>query len=106
MSIVAYGITIYGVALEDDEVFDLLGITQEQLEDDEFDVDMALDAALASSDLTFSHPDYGDYYIGISWDEVGLDETGRQFQKRVKDQLKKVFGKNFKCSTHKHAWRY
>ena len=43
--------------------------------------------------------------IGLSWDEVKDDETGKQFKERVEEAVKKILGNNVKCWTLSAAWR-
>ena len=52
--------------------------------------------------------EYG--WIGCSWDEVGDDETGKQFKDRVETELKRILGDKYKkyaktLDTHSAAWR-
>ena len=48
-------------------------------------------------------PDDEGFYIGISWDKVKDDETGKQFKNRVKEVLEKIIGK-CELGTHSEAW--
>lgn len=50
----------------------------------------------------FGNSDYG-MYVGASWDEVGDDETGKQFKTRVETEVKKVFP-DASFSTYEEAW--
>lgn len=50
----------------------------------------------------FGNSDYG-MYVGASWDEVGDDETGKQFKARVEAKIKEVFP-DASLSTYEEAW--
>jgi len=52
--------------------------------------------------------DYADepIYVGLSWDRVGDDETGRQFKNRAEDAIRTIFPMfEGKFGTHSEAWR-
>lgn len=51
------------------------------------------------------HSPFDERYVGLSWDAIGDDETGSQFQRRVEHLIEKAFGKKMKCSTLEEAWR-
>ena len=44
------------------------------------------------------------HYIGLSWDRVKDNETGKEFKKRVEALLEKAFGKKIECATLEEAW--
>lgn len=52
--------------------------------------------------------DYYGFYMGRSWDEVGDDETGREFKESIKKSLLKIFKPDSKTmnslGTHEQAW--
>ena len=48
------------------------------------------------------------YWIGLSWDTVGDDETGKEFKKRATEEVAKFLKKDpeeIECRTHEEAWR-
>ena len=44
------------------------------------------------------------FYFGRSWDSISDDETGAQFKKSVREEIAKVLGKPFDCSTCEGSW--
>jgi hypothetical protein len=57
--------------------------------------------------LQFWDPgDDGEYYIGLTWDDVGDSETGKQFKTRAENALKKLLGSETEgFDTLREAWR-
>jgi len=50
--------------------------------------------------------DYGDLYIGVSFDTIGDYETGKEFKNKVETIIKSLFGENTKgFGTLEEAWR-
>ena len=120
---------IYGINKETDEIKDALienGLaTAEELEDGIYDYfdSWSYNNKKKKGELTpeeiEAHDkkllcDYDHYepydgevgaFIGVSWDEIGDDETGKEFKERVEQEVKKVFGEDVECSTHSEAWR-
>ena len=89
---------IYGVEIEEDEVCKLLKLEDG---DDIYDV---VEVRLKDTKLGFNLLEGIDcYYIGREWRSIGDDETGRIFKQGVEDELLKVFGKKFECSTIEEA---
>lgn len=66
---------------------------------------ISLDDICSCFDLSCRSP-YSSYYVGISWSNVGGNETGDQFKERVKKILSLIFGeeKASQCETHSEAW--
>jgi hypothetical protein len=115
---------IYGIALERNEIMDKLsrellksmfiesrkGTYEEEFEiiDEDLDnFDPPIYDVVEHLGVDYHHPyDGSTYYFGLSWDEVGDNETGAQFKKRVEDSIKGVFildsGETF--GTHEEAW--
>jgi hypothetical protein len=57
-------------------------------------------------DLEIHAPWGEEVYIGLSWDEVGDDETGREFKERAERLIKRIMPKyTGSFDTHEHAWR-
>lgn len=101
---------IYGIALEDDEIREALGINEDSEDDYGDDTYEALEVKFENEKLqgySFWHPYDGEdgWYIGRSWSSVGDDETGKQFRESIKNDLKKIFGDTVECSSHEAAWR-
>lgn len=50
------------------------------------------------------------YYIGISWDEIADEETGREFKTHIEKDIKTLFEElgadtdRIKCFTHSETW--
>lgn len=44
-----------------------------------------------------------DEYVGLSWDCIGDDETGRQFKDRIENAIRKYLP-NAKCHTFEESW--
>jgi len=45
-------------------------------------------------------------YLGLSWDSIKDDETGKQFKDRIEKELKRLFpDKKIICDTYSEAWR-
>ena len=61
---------------------------------------------LKKNELSYFGSKYenGEYYIGLSWDQVKDDETGAQFKERVKKILKEMLGRDVECDTYEDAW--
>lgn len=100
---------IYGVAFDSSsELMKALGIDPEsdeaaEVEDDTYGF---LEEKL-SGGLSIESPyDSGYHYVGISWDEVQDDETGKEFKDRVYKALNKIFPelKKSDLGTHAEAW--
>jgi hypothetical protein len=61
--------------------------------------------ALAGDGLECEHVmGEGPYYIGVSWDDIGDNETGAQFKARIKAAIEKVFGESISCESLSEAW--
>jgi len=90
---------IWGAFIGKSELHDLLP------EADSRNLYDALDEKL-SDGLEHHSPDGCDgFFIGVSWDKVGDDETGAQFKSRVQKLLAASFGKEIQCGTLEEAWR-
>jgi aromatic ring hydroxylase len=88
---------IYGVCISR---ADINGKTAEPLYDKE---DMLDIVAFENKLELYRSPDNSNVsYIGISWQHVGDDETGRQFKQRIEDSVKKFTYRS--CTTYKEAW--
>ena len=90
---------IYGVCKEKSELTEII----ESLPQDEQD---AINDGEAVSE--FWNPvgldvvedyEYGELYIGRSWDSIDDDETGAQFKESVNAKLSQIFSKEEKAST-------
>lgn len=46
---------------------------------------------------------YDDYYIGVSFDKIQDNETGKQFKESVQEKLKEFFP-DMPCGIHEEAW--
>ena len=80
---------IYGVdmsAVPEELIREKAKAIRPELSDDELEemwFGEVLEIVLKDTPLSYhGDSDYG-YYVGISWDEVGDDETGRQFKDRI-----------------------
>jgi len=90
---------IYGVCLEESELLDLLGL------DEDADVWDVLEELEEELEMDYYSPyDWGEHFIGLSWDTVGDAETGAQFKAKIEKKLKEKFGDDIKCDTHEGAW--
>jgi hypothetical protein len=95
---------IYGVSLEDSEIYEYLNITDEDQEAEDFDMYEVLEMADLNG-MEFHHPEgYDSWYVGRCWSQVGDDETGRQFKDRTEKDLKAVFGDKITISTFTEAY--
>ena len=91
---------IFGTFLEDGEIENLLNISDEDQEAEDFDIYVIIEDKLENSDLSYDYPEgYDGWYIGKSWSLVGDDETGRQFKESVAKELKSIFGNDIKFDT-------
>jgi hypothetical protein len=45
-----------------------------------------------------------DKYLGVSWDELGMDETKRAFMEAVDKEVKGVLGEKVECETYSESW--
>lgn len=65
----------------------------------------AIEVKAKAAGLDVEYGPEGDHmYIGLSWDSIGVDETGGQFMRKVEAKAKEVLGTDAKCSTHSEAW--
>lgn len=91
---------IYGVSMDMSELQSLLngGPSNETFDDDESGYELV--EKLDGKDGLTAYTSEGEYaYIGVSWDSVGDNETGKQFKERVQGIIAKNIGPNLKCST-------
>lgn len=44
------------------------------------------------------------YYVGVSWDEIMDDETGKQFKETIKKEISDAWGHEVKCGTFSESW--
>lgn len=100
---------IYGVDMSDvpDELIrEKAKAIRPELSDDELEemwLGEVLEIVLKDTPLSYhGDGDYG-YYVGISWDEVGDDETGRQFKERVQAAVD-ALGIKAKAQTHEGCY--
>jgi hypothetical protein len=80
-------------------------------EEDEVDVYEILEQITKDTQLEYHIPSGESHvYIGVSWDKVGENETGKQFKRRVEDLVANVMEQIEyeealpKCGTHEEAW--
>jgi hypothetical protein len=74
-------------------------------ESGEEDVGGGFEKLASEFKLVNEQPPYEDcHFVGLSWDAVGDDETGRQFKTRVETVIEQAFGKKMECGTHEDAW--
>lgn len=96
---------IYGASVESSDARSWLK-THKNMSDDEVDEMEPYEIrelVESESGLSFfGNSDYG-MYVGASWDEVGDDETGKQFKARVEAKIKEVFP-DASLSTYEEAW--
>jgi len=61
---------------------------------------------LKGSDFEIEYGEDSSYgvYIGESWDNIGDDETGFQFKKRITEELQKIFGPDIETKTLSASW--
>ena len=96
---------IYGVFFDDGELENLFNISDEDQEDEDFDMYEFLDDKLKDSDLSNDHPEgYDGWYIGKSWSYVEDDETGKQFKESIEKEMKSIFGDGIEFSTLSEAY--
>jgi len=91
---------IYGVCFGSDELLEKVGKDPET--DSVWDVIEEIESELGMD--YYSPYDWGEIYIGVSWDGVGDDETGAQFKAKIEKKLKAKFGDDIECGTHEGAW--
>ncbi len=93
---------IYGVRIERVQALKVLGKTEEEAEE------ISLPEYLETlSYMTCYDPyDGGSLFIGVSWDKVKDDETGKQFKDRIEENLRnKLTGIDLEFDTFKMSWR-
>lgn len=97
---------IYGICMEQDELLDLLNVSEEEKESgDSCDFDDMIYEKANKLGLEFYNPDgYDGCYIGRSWSEVGDDETGKQFKDKIEADLKSIFGDKLEFGTFEEAY--
>jgi hypothetical protein len=84
---------------EDKKVLDILD-EDENNDRDTFELCEEISKKLGNNMGFWDNSEQGDFYFGRSWDEIGDDETGRQFKESIQESLRKVFGKDIVPSTH------
>ena len=73
----------------------------EELQDsDEYDHAELVENIADKLDIDI-HYGKDDQYLGYSWDNVGDDETGKQFKERIQNKLKEL---NLECDTHEECF--
>jgi hypothetical protein len=88
---------IYGVHLKHEEfnsALKLMGIPEYDFEKLLYGDDYRLE--IQSSE-------YDGIYIGVSWDKVGDEQTGKQFKESIAKKIKSIFP-NVRCDTWEKAW--
>lgn len=91
---------IYGIYLDDSS--ELLRLHNEGRPDEEKVEDRW---NLYSKGLEIENMDYGGTYVGLSWDSVKNDETGKEFKERAEKLIKELLpGYTGKFGTHEEAW--
>jgi len=77
---------------------------------DDFDTNYDLNIisrAAYDSNLDFIQDRYDGWaVIGLSWDEIGDDETGKEFRNRVQSTIAKILGNEKKCETITETYEY
>lgn len=96
---------IYGVSLDSREINEIFQKTFPNNEED-LDFREMVEDLLKGSFLEYHNPCYDDYcYIGLSWDAIKDDETGKQFKTRIEEEIKRILQKdNIAFSTFEEAW--
>ena len=82
----------------------LSSITPPGSEEDE-EVERDLVDILEELHLSYWSNDYNSVYVGHSWDDVGDDETGAQFKRRVREEIQRYIDvPDEKFGSHSEAW--
>lgn len=93
---------IFGACLDSSEARELVKDVEDLKDAGLYDIREYLEEKTPLS--IYVPPDFGMLYIGRDWDSVKDDETGKQFKENVKDELKKLAGKDLDCGTQSEAW--
>jgi hypothetical protein len=98
---------IYGITASDRDLpKEVLPRDSEGEPDTRADTYDIWDKFISDNGLDHWHPSYDiTHYIGLSWDRVKDDETGKQFKERAEALIEKAFGKKMKLTTLEEAWR-
>jgi hypothetical protein len=93
---------IYGVNISENEI-------QEAMPE-LVDIRDEVEKLFKNKDIDIYSPysyDDGMLYIGRSWDQVKMDQTGQQFIDDIENTIKEVFGDKIKLGfgTFEEAWR-
>jgi hypothetical protein len=101
---------IYGTEVDASELAEKLNLTEEEKNSLDEEGDWYL------SEILYKHNEmvkglefisaYGGeaFYLGLSWDSIGDDETGKEFKSKIEESVKTLLGDNVKCKTHQEAW--
>ena len=92
---------IYGLRFNNVKELPLKNIdfVRESFGDNFFDIVCYLQGNI--KELDFYTVNYDEeMYVGVSWDQVEDDETGRQFKDRVEKVIRKYFGGNMFFETY------
>lgn len=101
---------IYGINGETDEITDALienGIIPKGAKDEEDGIGYWLDEH-SEVFKKLSHwmlYDEESMAIGRSWQQVGDDQTGKQFKEEIEAAIKQLVGDKFTCETHDAQWQ-
>jgi hypothetical protein len=61
-------------------------------------------AVKAGLEFKYGPDGYDNNYIGLSWDSIKDNETGKEFKERIEKAVEKVMGEKTDCGTHSEAW--
>jgi hypothetical protein len=90
--------SIYGTELSDGKLRSLL---LGGPEDEEFEDDGNIYELLESISNLETYQDYdnGSVYLGLSWDSIKDNETGKEFKERVQDIIREKLKADLSCRT-------
>lgn len=100
---------IYGTIIEYSDIVEYAKTMQPEIPEDELyslKWDIAKDITSKLGEKFEMHsPEYSDgFYIGVSWDKVGDNQTGKQFKDEIEAKLKAVLGDDINISSFEEAW--
>lgn len=98
--------TIIGICDDADTIYEKLKLAHPKFAEDVEDYDL-IDEVVEGLGLGLSHYiPYGEYvYIGLDYENIGDDETGKQFRERAQKEVSKLLGETVPVEYLSEAWR-
>lgn len=105
--------TIIGICMERDKVMEKLlkahpsFFDADNADDIGDDIYAVVDDTIRKLDLglSFYFPYDSDVYIGLDRENIGEDETGKQFRERAQKEVSQLLGEDVPVDNYSESWR-